>query len=417
MKVLLAILMLLTMLSQSQGNLESESCHCFVDWSAPVGCDFSGFFLEFLSYARAVDAAQDPCFEFRFHVGTCAQTMLSLLSPAEADFVRRRLTNKNENKNNKSTGKKCTIAISHKLPGQAYNVPGASYTIGRQMFEAAQPDQDDVRHACLALDELWAPTDLHATRLREAGVQNVRVMPQAIDTELFSRLAGRESPHFDKSLFSFFSVFKMEHRNGFDILLKAFWEEFEPSDPVELVLRTWKPSWERTMLPPRDAIRRIAREDFRSHPKHLARVRIIEPTLSREQLRDCYFSSNAFVLPTRGEGWCRPAIEALAMELPTIVSNVSGPRSYLMEEDLIIPVRHENTDMPEPDRRSLRAAMRRIFSRATRHEKGKQDKDEEERRKNQRRNIALAFRPSAVSDLVLSRLHEISSHLISSGVE
>ena len=47
--------------------------------------------------------------------------------------------------------------------------------------------------------------------------------------------------------------------------------------------------------------------------------------MSREELRWLYASADAFVLPTRGEGWCLPAMEAMAMSLPVILS--AAPRA------------------------------------------------------------------------------------------
>ena len=37
-----------------------------------------------------------------------------------------------------------------------------------------------------------------------------------------------------------------------------------------------------------------------------------------------YAGADAFVLPTHGEGWGRPAVEAMAMALPSVVTNWSG---------------------------------------------------------------------------------------------
>ena len=38
---------------------------------------------------------------------------------------------------------------------------------------------------------------------------------------------------------------------------------------------------------------------------------------------------DAFVLPTRGEGWGRPVMEAMAMGLPVIVTNFSGTTAFI----------------------------------------------------------------------------------------
>jgi glycosyltransferase involved in cell wall biosynthesis len=52
----------------------------------------------------------------------------------------------------------------------------------------------------------------------------------------------------------------------------------------------------------------------------------MHPGITTEALRDLYRSSKAFVLPSRrGEGWVRPHVEAMSMELPVIATFWSGP--------------------------------------------------------------------------------------------
>lgn len=45
-----------------------------------------------------------------------------------------------------------------------------------------------------------------------------------------------------------------------------------------------------------------------------------------------YKSADALVIPTRGEGWGRPQMEAMAMELPVISTNWSGLTAFLNDE-------------------------------------------------------------------------------------
>ena len=59
-------------------------------------------------------------------------------------------------------------------------------------------------------------------------------------------------------------------------------------------------------------------------------------------MRDFLYSGDAFVLPTRGEGWGLPIAEAMSMALPVIVSDVPGPRAYANDENsYLIPVLSE----------------------------------------------------------------------------
>lgn len=64
-----------------------------------------------------------------------------------------------------------------------------------------------------------------------------------------------------------------------------------------------------------------------------------EGGLTREEIRDLLHDSDAFFLPTRGEGWGLPIAEAMAMALPVVVPNVPGPMAYTSPENsYILPV-------------------------------------------------------------------------------
>lgn len=68
----------------------------------------------------------------------------------------------------------------------------------------------------------------------------------------------------------------------------------------------------------------------------------VETHLTREDMRDLLASANAFVLSTRGEGWGLPIAEAMAMALPVIVTNYSGPTAFTnIENAYLVPVLSE----------------------------------------------------------------------------
>ena len=48
----------------------------------------------------------------------------------------------------------------------------------------------------------------------------------------------------------------------------------------------------------------------------LPQIQLLPSALSSDKMAPLYASVDAFVLPSRGEGWGRPHVEAMAMELP-----------------------------------------------------------------------------------------------------
>lgn len=56
----------------------------------------------------------------------------------------------------------------------------------------------------------------------------------------------------------------------------------------------------------------------------LPRLYVVSSHLSDAEFPRWYAAADAFVLPSRGEGWGRPHVEAMSMGLPVIATNWSG---------------------------------------------------------------------------------------------
>jgi len=173
--------------------------------------------------------------------------------------------------------------------------------------------------------------------------------------------AGAQATATEKRSYAFLSVFKWEWRKGWDVLLNAYWGEFTTSDAVVLRLRTFKPHWEGGHPNIIDWLRDAATQRGMTL-EQLPPVEIIQRELSREELRWLYAASDAFVLPTRGEGWCLPAMEAMAMSLPVILTNASGTTEYLTKKNSL-PLGYTSMHVDgkvEPDVMQLRRLMRSV---------------------------------------------------------
>ncbi|CAA6668467.1 unnamed protein product [Spirodela intermedia] len=109
-----------------------------------------------------------------------------------------------------------------------------------------------------------------------------------------------------------------------------------------------------------------------------------------------YKAADAFVLPSRGEGWGRPLVEAMAMELPVIATNWSGPAEFLTAENSYPLPSHL---WAEPSVAELRALMRRVVR-----------SPEEARRRGRRarEDMVRRFSPAVVASQVVDQVLRVS---------
>jgi len=241
------------------------------------------------------------------------------------------------------------------------------------------------RDFCQLLDRfdyLWVPSLWQREIAIASGLAGDRigVVPEGVDPEFFQPKfvqpklvsVGRENQDdwdLETRPFRFVCVGKWERRKGIDLLIRAFGQAFSPHDRVELVLHShngYLPNFDLAAAIAQ-AVRRLGAEHHRILPSHPA---------GRSGLTRLLHSADAFVLPTRGEGWGLPILEAMACGLPCIVTDWSGLRAfahpgnaYLIPVKALVPVDDPQFFDPnldwgrwaEPDSEALVELMRRVY--------------------------------------------------------
>lgn len=139
-----------------------------------------------------------------------------------------------------------------------------------------------------------------------------------------------------------------------------------------------------------------------------APVYVIDTHIAQTDLPKLYRTANAFVLPTRGEGWGRPLVEAMAMAVPVIATNWSGPTEYLDKENSYpLPVNQmdEVKEGPfrghlwaEPSVGELRKLMRHVVN---------NPKEATLKGAKAREDMVRRFAPEVVSRLVIDQVMSI----------
>jgi hypothetical protein len=220
------------------------------------------------------------------------------------------------------------------------------------------------------VDEVWAPSEYVRRAYIESGVAEelVHVVPNGVDLDRFTPDGPAwELPGARGTVFLF--VGGTIARKGIDILLQAYAREFTAADDVTLVLKGfgagsfYRGQTNENMI-----------ESFEAIPNR-PDVVFLDEEVPFERLPSLYRAASAVVQPYRGEGFCLPALEALACGVPVIVTDGGPTDDFTSEEcawripSLRVPVdpdvfaEQELTLVPgayvlEPDVQGLAAALR-----------------------------------------------------------
>ena len=151
------------------------------------------------------------------------------------------------------------------------------------------------------LDELWMSTKFGMQLCRDSGVQVPTYLVHQGVQDYFNPYA-QPFKELQNGRFKFLFVGKWEKRKGCDVLVQAFSEEFAADEPVDLMLNAYN----QFVVSPQDwNFYRTQQLSANGVPPKNS-INWIDRVPKREDMARLYCSCDAFVIPTRGEGWCAP---------------------------------------------------------------------------------------------------------------
>lgn len=268
------------------------------------------------------------------------------------------------------------VHVMHVTPPHFRRHPAAVRHIGRTMWETDGLPPGWAER-CNEMDEVWVPSEFNVQTFSRSGVapEKLQVVPECLQLDLFDpEIAPLELPQ--ASGFTFLAVFTWSWRKGWDVLVRAYVEEFAPDEDVTLFLKVQAVF--RPLAESLAELRAFIREPLGREPSRTPRIVVLDSNPGAEGMARLYRAADAYVLPARGEGWGRPYMEAMAMGLPTIATRWSGNLAYMTDENsyLVDSVLGEVAEpawrewpwfrgqrWAEPSVVHLRALMRRVFER------------------------------------------------------
>lgn len=246
--------------------------------------------------------------------------------------------------------------------GDVFERNTGQYKIGFTMLEVDGLPKEWVRQANL-MDEVWVPSSFNKETFLDSGVKvPITVVPLGVHPAYFSNnILGKKVDN----CFTFLSIFEWGERKAPDLLLRAFSDEFNSNEAVSLLCKV------NNFDPSINVKDHISGLNLR---KNGGRIVLAEnQILQRYELGVLYRSADCFVLPTRGEGWGMPILEAMACGLPVIATNWSSQADFMNEsnsfpldvESLIPAVAkcpyYQGFRWAQPSYEHLRYLMRWVF--------------------------------------------------------
>ena len=200
------------------------------------------------------------------------------------------------------------------------------------MMETSETLHKDYVGKLNLFDEIWVPTNYGKNICLKNGVRpQIYVMPLGVDIDRYKKTKADYNFGIERNNYTFLSVFKWGYRKGFDILLRAYLEEFSSEDDVTLLLVS-----RNEVDPDKERISKdfqYVRSGIDKEEDSLPHVALYDKVIAEKDMPKVYNSCQSFILLSRGEGFSLGVVEAASCGLPVIASNCTAHTDYLTNEN------------------------------------------------------------------------------------
>ncbi len=216
------------------------------------------------------------------------------------------------------------VVIQHILP-HLYSKQGYAKHIGMFLGETSSFFKVGWSYRTNLLDEIWVPTRELRLIITKEGNPNVHLIPYSTDVIKY------DVPKIQSNEYVFYSIADFIKRKNIKGLLKAFYCEFKPEEPVQLVIKLSKYGHtpDQCLMLAEQLAQEVRRElGIYKDDERYKQIQFQCGRLTEEQMSILHSGSDCYVSLSHGEGWNQPALDAIGYGNESILSNCGGHREY-----------------------------------------------------------------------------------------
>jgi glycosyltransferase involved in cell wall biosynthesis len=190
--------------------------------------------------------------------------------------------------------------------------------------------------------EVWTASEFNKKTYIDSGVKadKLSIVNLGVNTSTYKPGLKPLENIREKGNFYFLYVSALKYCKGFDILLKAFFDEFRMDGKVKLIFKAdmHSGSYDQEKQYIKNIIKTM-KGDSR------AEVLCLSDNLNEEFMARLYSTADCFVLPSRGEGWGLGYIQSMACGVPVIATDCSAQTTFCNSENsLMVPTELQKID-------------------------------------------------------------------------
>jgi glycosyltransferase involved in cell wall biosynthesis len=185
------------------------------------------------------------------------------------------------------------------------------------------------------MHEIWVPSQSDVMNLTRSKVtSSIKKVPIPLDCNKFTKSyeSERLKELKERETFKFYFIGEFIQRKSIDKLLQAFHIEFDSLEPVDLVIKTNKSGLNGDQVAKQlnDYINRVKNMLRIYSDIHIYKQEIcITDKLLEDELYYLHNACNCFIMPSMGESWSMPTIDALGFGKTPIVIKDTGPNDVV----------------------------------------------------------------------------------------